>query len=320
MPLAATYNTEMRKRVANGPFSLSDDTAYQAWREQKLASYPVDAESLCVDITDPFHLSVDEGSAVMDRVSRANMAIYRCMSGRSDDKRIPRQLGLFFGLQRLDGNLCADNDGISSIQVMTGREGRQQGYIPYTRRPINWHTDGYYNDDEHRINGMLLHCARPALVGGVNAVLDPEIAYIFMRDEDPALVEAFMQPDAMTIPANVENGVEIRPAQTGPVFSVAPETGALHMRYTARGRNISWKNDGKTEAADNFLKGLLNSDLAYIFRIRLEAGQGLICNNVLHNRSPFEDSGVSGEQRLIYRARYYDRMSRTGLVDCGTAV
>jgi len=36
----------------------------------------------------------------------------------------------------------------------------------------------------------------------------------------------------MTVPAHAPNGVELRPAQTGPVFSV--NAGALHMRYHAR--------------------------------------------------------------------------------------
>jgi hypothetical protein len=41
------------------------------------------------------------------------------------------------------------------------------------------------------------------------------------------------------------------------------------------------------------------------FKGKLEAGQGLLCNNVLHTRSGFND----GEQsRLLYRARYFDRI------------
>jgi hypothetical protein len=42
---------------------------------------------------------------------------------------------------------------------------------------------------------MLLHCVRPAASGGVNRLLDPELAYIALRDAVPALVRALMQPD-----------------------------------------------------------------------------------------------------------------------------
>ena len=45
---------------------------------------------------------------------------------------------------------------------------------------------------------------------------------------------------------------------------------------------------------------------------RLAAGQGVICNNVLHNRTGFEDS--ESQQRLVYRARYYDRIANTGML------
>jgi hypothetical protein len=41
----------------------------------------------------------------------------------------------------------------------------------------------------------------------------------------------------------------------------------------------------------------------------LQAGEGLISNNVLHNRTAFEDG--PGHRRLIYRARFYDRIDLT---------
>ncbi len=136
---------------------------------------------------------------------------------------------------------------------------------------------------------MLLHCVRPAVRGGETALLDHEIAYILLRDENPEYVAALMQPDAMTIPANVEQGVEIRPAQTGPVFFIEPGTGNLDMRYTARRRNVEWKQDRLTQAAAAYLGALLEGDCEYVVRHRLEAGQGIVSNNALHNRSGFEN-------------------------------
>jgi hypothetical protein len=41
-----------------------------------------------------------------------------------------------------------------------------------------------------------------------------------------------------------------------------------------------------------------------VAKVALSAGQGIICNNVLHNRTGFEDS--EQQKRLMYRARYYD--------------
>jgi len=34
---------------------------------------------------------------------------------------------------------------------------------------------------------------------------------------------------------------------------------------------------------------------------------GLLCNNVLHDRAGFSDD--AGHPRLLYRARYYDRIA-----------
>ena len=40
----------------------------------------------------------------------------------------------------------------------------------------------------------------------------------------------------------------------------------------------------------------------------IDSGQGLLSNNVLHDRSGFEDDADSAKKRLLYRARYYDRI------------
>jgi alpha-ketoglutarate-dependent taurine dioxygenase len=83
------------------------------------------------------------------------------------------------------------------------------------------------------------------------------------------------------------------------------------MRYTARTRSIVWKDDRDTRMAVGFLADLLAGDSPYIFRHRLRAGQGIICNNVLHSRSAFTDAAGGGRVRLLYRARYHDRIRGT---------
>src|SRR5512143_3787170 len=235
-------------------FDLADSGAYQAWRARKLARHPRDIDELLVAIDDPRALTAAERAAIVARGARANMAIYASRAGDDPDKEIPRRLGAQVGLVSLDSNYLADDVGITPIAVAAA--GTRSAYIPYTARPIKWHTDGYYNVPERRIRGMILHCVRPAAGGGENALMDHELAYILLRDENPAHIRALMQPDAMTIPAREEEGEVARGDQPGPVFSVDGE-GHLHMRYTARSRSILWKDDGATQAAVRALEQVL---------------------------------------------------------------
>lgn len=292
----------------DSPFALDNQTAYRAWRAAKLTEYPLGVDAVRVDIADPHCLRAAERARLVDLCARTNTVVYRCLTGEPTDKDIPRALAEQLGLTRLDGNLCADHDAMSSITVRPGGT-RHEGYIPYTDRPLNWHTDGYYNRPQERIRAMLLHCARAARQGGENAWLDPEIVYILLRDREPAWVEALSRPDAMTIPPNVERGVEIRGARTGPVFYVEPATGTLGMRYTARLRSIEWRDDSATQAAVAYLRDLFSRGSDYIYEYRLQPGEGLISNNALHMRRGFRDDPQA--RRLIYRGRFYDRVAGT---------
>lgn len=283
------------------PFNLDNDKAYQAWRARKLENYPSDFSDLVVEVNDPRRLSRAEHEAILARCRLANMAIYASPI-KDEDKAIPREMGKQFNLTQLDCNMCADDDAITSLTVASG--GTRQTYIPYSNRPIHWHTDGYYNALDKQIYGILLHCVRSADKGGENGLLDHEIAYIMLRDENPDYIHALMQPEVMCIPPNVTKGEEIRPTRCGPVFSLGP-AGSLHMRYTKRTRSITWQST--SQAAVRFLENVLDSDSAYIFRGTLQAGQGLIGNNMLHDRSGFTKEG----QRLLYRARYYQRIAGT---------
>jgi alpha-ketoglutarate-dependent taurine dioxygenase len=210
-------------------------------------------------------------------------------------------------------NLRADEDSITSLRVVPASGGTN--YIPYTSRALNWHTDGYYNTPDQQVRAIVMHCMQDAASGGENRLLDPEIAYLLLRDQNPDYARALMQPDAMTIPANVEAGSEIRAARSGPVFTVEKHSGSLHMRYTARTRSIIWKDDRDTRMAIGFLTELLAGDSPCTFSHRLRAGQGIICNNVLHSRSAFADAADTGKVRLMYRARYHDRIRGTALAD-----
>ena len=295
------------------PFDLTREADYQCWRKRKLADYPQEPGQLVIPVRDPAELDAGEQAAILARCRKANMAIYRTTGGQLGDKHAVRALGRRFGLERLDMNLRADEDSITSLRVVPA--GAETHYIPYTNHQLNWHTDGYYNHPDERVRGIVMHCVRPAARGGTSLLMDPEIAYMLLRDRNPDWIAALMQPDAMTIPANIEDGVEIRPVQSGPVFSVEKTTGGLHMRYTTRTRSIEWKDDVNLRMAVGFIRELLESDARWIFRYRLQAGEGIICNNVLHAREAFEDD--AGATRLLYRARYHDRIRGTEMTANG---
>lgn len=296
-----------------GPFSLADETAYQDWRARKLADFP-DLSGLVVDVVDPSNPTEEETRALQARVALAGMAVFRGPVPASDAAAhdLVREFGFKFGLGHIDRNTYADDDAITPLHVAAGTEALEQGrklYIPYTDRAINWHTDGYYNPDDRYIRAMVLYCVRPAPVGGENSLYDPEIAYIMMRDADPAMIVAMAHPEAMTIPANDMDDAVDRLDSSGPVFSLNPSDGSLHMRYTARKRNVIWRDDPDTRRAVAFLEDLLATDSPYLFNYRLNAGEGLLCNNVLHTRTAFEDGDTDDAKRMLLRARNLDRVS-----------
>jgi len=291
------------------PFDLANEADYQRWRAIKLADYHVPAADRVVPVNDPARLDAREHAAILDRCRKTNLAIYEVTGEQETDKPAIRALGRQFGLVSLDTNLRADEDSITSLRVVEAGDGTH--YIPYTNRPLNWHTDGYYNRLDKQVRGIVMHCVTASASGGDNLLLDPEIVYMLLRDENPGYIKALMQPDAMTIPPNIEGGVELRPAQAGPVFSVAPDSGALHMRYTARSRSIEWKDDRNTRLAAGFMLELLANDSIYTVRHRLHAGQGIICNNVLHKREAFANDAAAGQERLLYRARFHERIQGT---------
>ena len=284
-----------------GPFSLDSDTDYLAWRKAKLARQPQSLEEITVKIDNPAELTRTEHRAMLDAIYRTNLVIYRCARPLRDKEEL-RQLGLQFGLARLDANLCADEDSITSLQAI--ENGRRGGYIPYTNKSLSWHTDGYYNAMDKQIRAIVMHCVMPAVQGGENMYLDHEMLYLQLRDTNPDYIATLMRPEVMSIPPNVENGEEIRTETVGPVFSVDGD-GNLHMRYSARKRNIKWIDDEVTRQATALVSRLLETS-PYILRYKLQANEGVISNNVLHNRTAFDDDAT--QKRLLYRARYYDRV------------
>ncbi len=279
-----------------------DNSRYQQWRKAKLEHYPRSVDQLRVDIGGLRQMTDTEVASIISNCLCFNMCIYRCRD-LAVDRPAVREFAAAFGLNRADLHLCANDDGVSELSVAD--KGVRNDYVPYSSRGLSWHTDGYYNQASRRVRSVVLHCAVAAATGGENALLDPDIAYIRLRDENPRFITAFEHPECMTIPANEGAEGEIRPVVTGPVFSYE-DNGAIHMRYSARKKNIRWRDDALTHAAREFLSALLAEETGPAFHYRLQPGEGLISNNVLHNRTAFEDG--AGHGRLLYRARFFDRM------------
>ncbi|NEV61672.1 TauD/TfdA family dioxygenase [Thiorhodococcus minor] len=293
-------------------FDLSDDRAYRSWRARKLDQDPPLSEQLAVEIRRLSEPSQAERAALRERVAAYNVALVRVRPEDVTPEAI-LALGRALGLTRTDDNLFADDRAVSRIaaapQLPRGREpapANRADFIPYTNKPLRWHTDGYYNAPEDQVLAWTLFCARPAREGGVNSLLDPEVAYIRLRDATDSHIAALAHPEALRIPPNWQHGRLIRPDSVGPVFSI--RDGYLHMRYSARARNVIWRSSAETTAARDALTQLFSVGDAFTLTHRLAAGEGFITNNVLHSRTGFSDGDTVASQRLLYRVRYRERI------------
>ena len=276
---------------------------YSIWRENSLQAWQNCTPLAAIKLKNPYQPSAHELRQLADQCQATNFAIYQLESEHNNRATI-HHLARQFGMARFEHD--ESNETISELRNNPTQGDLSSAYIPYTDNKLNWHTDGYYNRFEQHIRSFLLHCHQPALSGGENMILNHELIYIALHDEDPQLTQALMQNDVLTIPANVQDDIEIRPAQTGPVFYRDPRSQRLQMRYTARTRSIVWKQNALIEHAVQRIQVLLKQQ--NVIRYTLQAGQGLICNNILHGRSAFTDGNIPDQQRLLYRVRSYDRL------------
>ena len=79
----------------------------------------------------------------------------------------------------------------------------------------------------------------------------------------------------------------------------------LHMKFTMRERNITW-NKNTTEAI-NILKSIIKESSDYHIINKLEPGNGVITNNIIHMRTAFTNS--KNKNRLLYRLRSKQRVA-----------
>jgi alpha-ketoglutarate-dependent taurine dioxygenase len=283
------------------PYLLENEAEYQAWRARKLKVRQEVSASRVFELDKQGRLSRSMLSLLGKQVAAYNFVIFQSVGEL--DKAEFLALNRQFGLTELDANLGADEDRVTSLQVVGDADSRAQ-YIPYTNRAMNWHTDGYYNPLERRIDAFALYCVNQAGRGGGNYLFDHEMMYLLIRDQSPAALAALMCEDMLRIPANVQQNRVIRAEESGPVFSLQASSCTLNMRYTSRPQNIVWKTDKRSTEALNLVREILMEGSAMV-EVHLQPRQGIVCNNILHGRQAFQDA-PDQPARLIYRARYHD--------------
>jgi alpha-ketoglutarate-dependent taurine dioxygenase len=285
----------------NSPYLLENEGEYQAWRARKLKVRQEVSATRVFELDQQGRLPRSMLPLLGKQVAAYNFVIFESVGEL--DKVEFLALNQQFGLTDIDANLGADEDKVTSLQVVGDADNRAR-YIPYTNRAMNWHTDGYYNPLERRIDAFALYCVSQAGRGGGNYLFDHEMMYLLIRDQAPAALAALMGNDMLRIPANVQQNRVIRAEESGPVFSLQSGSCALNMRYTSRPQNIVWKTDKRSTEALNLVREILMAGSAMV-EVDLQPRQGIVCNNVLHGRQAFHDT--PGEPaRLIYRARYHD--------------
>ena len=285
----------------NSPFLLENEAEYRAWRARKLEVRQELPATRVFELDQQGRLSPSMLPSLRKQVAAYNFVIFQSIGelGKADFLALNRQ----FGLVALDANPGADEDRVTSLQVVGDTDNRAR-YIPYTNRAMNWHTDGYYNPFERRIDAFALYCVNQAGRGGGNYLFDHEMMYLLIRDQSPPALAALMCNDMLRIPANVQHNEVVRAEETGPVFSLRSDSCSLNMRYTSRPQNIVWKTDKRSTEALNLVREILMKGSAMI-EVGLLPGQGIVCNNILHGRQAFHDT-PDEPARLIYRARYHD--------------
>ena len=276
---------------------------YKRWEDKKLNGFVSQADALMVEIAEAESLKESEKTKILEQ---QNLVFYEFKSMKSTSHNTLQSshnallsLSKQLGLEDFDYNPKSDKTGLTLITVDNNSDTEDE-YVPYTTKPLNWHTDGYYNLFNESIHSWLLHCHEPAKHGGENTFLDHEIAYILFNQQNKN-IPSLMDNIAYTIPENKKTG---RKSVDGYVFSFENKYKKLHMRFTMRENNIHWNENAVNEV--NELKEIIKGSARYHIKYKLDYRQGVITNNILHNRSSF--TNLDNQTRLIYRIRSKKRV------------
>lgn len=280
-------------------FSMDSDQDYQKWRDEKLAAYPKNINDLIVELADMSAITEAERSRIMELVELANMCVYSAGSADlSMDSLL--KLGVQIGVSKTDKSTRHSNsDELTDSGILNMA-------IPFTTRPVRWHTDATYYGSDKTIQALFLLCKRPAAEGGSNKVIDHEILYILLRDKAPDALRTLMRDDCFKY-KNPLTG-EISQHLGGKVFWTN-SNGHLNHRFSFRKMDMAWSGNSEILAAVDILETLLLNESEFVIEGRLESGLGLISNNVVHTREKLVDSDDDASKRLLFRARFYDRVN-----------
>lgn len=268
--------------------------------QKKISLYRDILKTPILELNDPNHISASEKYLISHRLKNTNMVVYRFNNINTDKRAAIKSFALNLGLGKAKNHMHSDDDGLAELK--TKNDLALRGFIPYSDKKLNWHTDGYYYPENNMVKTMLLHCVQPALSGGEIQAIDHEILFGILYRLKPLLALALTQKDTMTIPEHKIDGIIVRECQTGPVFY--HDGIQLRMRYTQRKRNIIWKNDPLVNEALNELDNIIIKNTDLIFSRRLKSGEGILCNNIPHRREAYEDASDIKTKRLVYRGRY----------------
>ncbi|MDT3706683.1 MAG: TauD/TfdA family dioxygenase [Thiobacillus sp.] len=280
-------------------FNLGSEEDYLKWRDEKLAAYPRNVGELVVELGDMTALRAAERTRILETVERANMCVFTAGSAELEMASL-LALGRQLGVTRTDKSARhSQSDELTDSGILNRA-------IPFSTRHCNWHTDATYYGSDQTIEALFLLCKRPALEGGSNKVLDHEVLYIHLRDTDRGALEVLMNRNCFNY-RNPTTG-EVDPHRGGKVFWTNAG-GHLCHRFSFRKTDMAWSDESDVAAARKVLESVIADEPAHVIEGRLESGMGLVSNNVLHTRERLVDSDDAAKKRLLFRARFYDRVS-----------
>ena len=263
------------------------------WAEEKEKNIPQNSDGILVNIHDINNVKTSEIAKIKETIYKYNSCIYSSKIALKSNTNLLKFVELV-GMRTYDCNNIESNE----ISTITPLQNSKINYIPYTDKPLNWHTDGYY--DKKSIFSWLLHCVNPATQGGENYLLDHELVLreYLLRNDD---INNLMAEDALTIPASKDTS---RPEISTYIFSFKNKYRRLHMRFSMRKDNIG--TSAKASPAIIKLREIIEGNCAkYSLMYKLQKNEGIITNNILHGRKAFKDDKV---KRKLLRIRSYERL------------
>ena len=263
------------------------------WAEEKEKNIPQNSDGILVNIHDINNVKTSEIAKIKETIYKYNSCIYSSKIALKSNTNLLKFVELV-GMRTYDCNNIDSNE----ISTITPLQNSKINYIPYTAKPLNWHTDGYY--DKKSIFSWLLHCVNPATQGGENYLLDHELVLreYLLRNDD---INNLMAEDALTIP---ESKYTSRSEISTYIFSFKNKYKRLHMRFSMRKDNIG--TSAKANSAVIKLREIIEGNCAkYSLTYKLQKNEGIITNNILHGRKAFKDDKV---KRKLLRIRSYERL------------